>query len=140
MMGATTARAGLLFDYAVAHPDGFTVDDVKSEFGWSADQTNRAARALRMILAEDTINLVCDPSGQRTRWRYRLVGNLEDAKPWASNRLRDIENRLETICGVAKSIAAATDGRSTEGRRARKIYKTLDYLHGELADIDGRLL
>lgn len=134
-------RAGLLFDYAVTHPDGFTNEQASADLDWTLHVFNEAARALRLILGDDTITLVCDPTGPRERWRYRLVGNYTDARGWSSNRLRDMEARLETIQAVAATIVHATDGRKLDGRRARLILAVVGALREQLIAMSdqGRL-
>lgn len=124
--------AGLLFDYAVKTPE-WTVDDATAALGWTHPALNMAIRRLRLTLGEaDDINLVCTPQGKGERWVYSLTGNVEMAKPWVDNRLRDMEARLETMAGVAKSLVAATDGRSAEGRRARLIERAVRHLLEDL--------
>ena len=95
----------------------------------------QVVRRLRLVFAGDDINLVCEPQMLREPWVYKLVGNVEDARSWSTNRISDIETRLETIQAVAESLTNATDGRTIEGRKARKIHRTLGYLIGELAEI-----
>jgi hypothetical protein len=130
-------RTNRLFDYAMSHQAGFTVDDVKRDHGWSHAQTNVAIRDLREAFAGDPVNLVADPAGQSQRWIYRLVGDLAAAEGWTENRLHDADARLRTVKNVVSSIAAATDGRSTAGKRARLIYTTLDALEAQLAVLDS---
>lgn len=124
-------RAGLLFDFAVIHKD-FTNEQAMTTLGWDLSTFNEAARELRLILADDTITLVCDPAGPRERWRYRLVGTHNDARGWSSNRLRDMEARLETIQAVARTMVNATDGRTTDGRKAKLILAVVGALREQL--------
>lgn len=133
-------RAGQLYDYAVEHPEGFTYQDIERDFEWQRSEFVGVVRTLRAILADDEINLTCEPQGQGEPWLYKLIGSYDDARPWATNRIGDLETRLETIGSVSQTLVSATDGRSIEGRKARKMKSTLDYLRGELADIDGRLM
>jgi hypothetical protein len=131
---ASEKRAGLLFDYCVLN-GGFTVDVAGRDLGWSPSQTNLAIRALREDFATGSINLICEPAGTG-RWHYRLVGDLEQAKPWITNRVNDMRTRIRTIGNIAKSMVQATDGRSLEGRRARLIAKTLEALEAQLDALD----
>ena len=67
-----TEKVNELWDFAVAHADGFTWADVRDEFPWAADRPGFFAvvRALRITIgAEDTINLVCEPQGSGQLWR-----------------------------------------------------------------------
>ena len=134
---AHTKRADALFDFLADRPNGATVTDMRNEFGWGHGQTNQAIRALRKVLAEDVINVVCEPHVHRGRWLYRLVGHPADSRFYVTNRLLDLEARLETQQYVTESLEHATDGRTVEGRKARKIARTLSYLQKELADIDA---
>lgn len=124
-----------LFDYAVSKPDGFTNADFMAEFDVDLEAFNRAANKLRSVLADDTINLVCDPAGARAKWIYRLVGSIEDGSPWVQNRLRDAETRFTTISSVVQSLVKATDGRTADGRRARLMEKSLRRLLEDLGEI-----
>ena len=136
-----------LWDFAVAHPEGFTWADVRDETDahgnpchpWAQERSGFFAvtRALRITIgAGDSINLVCEPQGSGELWRYRLVGTYEAARPWNANRLGDIEARLETIAGVSRSLVAATDGRRVDGRKARLIAKTVGRLVEDLAELN----
>ena len=127
-----------LWDFAVAHPDGFTWADCADKFSWAARRTEffRIVRALRLTLGNgDSINLTCEPNGPKQLWLYRLSGTYDAARPWTANRLGDMECRLETIAGVSKSLVAATDGRSADGRKARLIAKTVGRLTEDLQEM-----
>lgn len=124
-----------LWDYAVAHPDGFTRYDVEDDLGWSNVGLSYVARHLRMFFADDEITLTATPQGKGEAWLYQLVGNVEDAAPWSRNRLLDAETRLKTMHAVTQSLVHATDGRTLEGRRARIMEKALRRLNEDLVDL-----
>lgn len=132
-------QAEQLFDYAVSHYDGFTYKDIKRDLGWDRVHFYWIVRNLRRILAAeaDTINLICSPNGQSQPWLYEFAGTYDDAAPWSRNRVRDLETRLVTINSVAHTLVNATDGRTAEGRKARKIRRTVTRLIEDLADING---
>lgn len=130
-----TALAEKLFDFAIAHPEGFTNADFMSAYGVALPDFNKATNKLRKILADDTITLVCDPSGLREKWTYRLVGTVEDGSPWVQNRLRDAESRFVTMASVASALVNSTDGRTADGRRARLIDKALRRLMEDLKEV-----
>ena len=133
---ARVTRRRDLFDQLVTHPDGITVDDMMDENGWTHDQANNAIRDLRRFLGEyDSVNLPCEPQGEGERWKYRLVGRLDDVRGWVDNRIGDSESRLRTMAAVLSSIVAATDGRSIKGRRARIMEKALRRLVEDLDDL-----
>lgn len=128
-------KVQILWDYAVAHPDGFTRYDVQNDIGWSNSELSDVARHLRQFFADDVITLTATPQGQHEPWIYQLVGTLEAAGPWSRNRLLDTETRLSTIHAVAKSLVHATDGRQRDGKKARVIERTLRHLQENLAAI-----
>jgi len=130
---ARTIHAHELFDYLAARPDGVTMAAICHHFGWKRVATNEALRALRLILADgDSITVVSEPDTPSAPWLVRLVGTYDDARWYVTNRLGDLEARIETQVGVARSLEAATDGRSTEGRKARMIRSTLSHLVEQL--------
>lgn len=137
MTALNEERAIELYEYAVDHPDGFTNIEATTELNWPNLSTFRAvARTLRLLFIDDSINLICEPNGIGP-WTYRLVGTYDDAQLWARNRLLDSETRLGTIEAVSHSVVQATDGRSTDGRKARMIYNTVHYLRQQLEALDG---
>lgn len=126
-----------LWDYAVAHPDGFDRYEIEADIGWTNRDLSYVARHLRNFLADDEINLIATPQGKGEAWRYQLVGNIEDAGPWSRNRLLDTETRLKTMHAVSKSLVQATDGRTADGRKARIMEKALRRLKEDLDDLGG---
>jgi hypothetical protein len=139
-MTADDERAGLLFDYAVAHVK-FTNEDVMRAHDWTIKMFNRAARRLRLTFADDSINLVCHPRGQGQDWEYELVGDYAKARGWIANRILDTESRIETERAVMSSIANNIDGRTVQGRKVRLISSVLGGLQEQLAALNeqGRL-
>ncbi len=137
-MSIAVARAGHLFDYSVEHPEGWLVPDACRHFKWSQSQLARAIRALRLILGTDEINLVCHQRGFGEPKLYTLVGDLERARPWAVVQLRGLESRLDSILAISRSLVNATDGRTTEGRKARLIVKHVTRLMEDFAELEGR--
>lgn len=136
-MGRREDRRDRLFDLLMDEPDGITIPHMMAELVASYSQVRNAIRDLRVFLGTmDQINLVCEPTTFRDRWEYRLVGNADDARFWQANRLNDAEGRLETIRSVAQSVARGTPANTPVGRRARRMYRSLDYLMAELADIE----
>jgi hypothetical protein len=126
---------GLLFDYAVSKPEGFTYEDVEQDLGWPRERFFSVTRRFRRMFAEDQINLVCEPQEQREPWLYKLVGKYDDARLWATNRVEDLVSRTHTIHSVSRTLTNATDGRSTEGRKARLIERKMRQLIEELGDL-----
>ena len=125
-----------LFTILVGAPDGLTIDDIASGLDCNMENAKRAVRDLRLLLGEDTdINVTCTPRGQGQRWVYELVGGTNPAtRGWVDNRTGDTEARLRTIRAVIASAVAATDGRSVDGRRARRIERGLRHM---IEDLDA---
>ena len=133
---ARDQRRDELWDLAVANPTGITVDDMMAAHGWTHHQANQAIHDLRLFLGDtDQINFPCEPDGSRSRWKYRLVGRLDDVRGWIGNRIGDSETRLRTMQSMMASIVAATSGRTTEGRKARIMERALRRLVEDLDDL-----
>ena len=125
-----------LSDYALANLDGFTNVDAMDALGWSLPTFNQTLRRLRLYLGHfDDINLTCDPPGDGGKWIYRLVGTLEEMRPWSVNRLHDTETRLRTQEAMMAPIVRATDGRTTDGKVARVTEKALRRLVEDIDEI-----
>lgn len=137
-MSVTVTRAGLLFDYAAVHPE-FYATDVCEEHGWSSGQFGKAARALRLILATDSINLICLQQGFGKPKLYSLVGTLEKAGPWVHERMRGIESQLETVLAVSSSLVNSSDGRTVSGKKARLVARHVGRLIEDLGELDGQI-
>ena len=132
------ARAGLLFDYAAEQAEGFLAQDALDELDLTRDQFRRAARTLRLILANDSINLICLQQGFGEPKRYHLVGTLDKAGPWVRQRMRGIESQLETVLAVSSSLVNSTDGRTVDGKKARLINRHVGRLVEDLGELDGQ--
>jgi len=126
-------RRDALFDILVANPQGLDVDDMCDELALSYPQVKTAISDLRLFLGDvDSINLPCDPTPNCGRWLYRLVGTLDDVRPWVTNRIGDSESRIRTMTAMLSSIVSATDGRSIQGRKARIMERQLRRLVEDL--------
>lgn len=126
---------GRAFDYAADRGDGFTVHELATHLEVPRGIADKVIMRVRRSLDGDVINLVCEPQGSRLPWRYRLVGNVDDARWWSSNRIVDTEQRIRTQHAVALSMVAASDGRTLAGRKVRTICKTLGRLIEDLDEI-----
>jgi hypothetical protein len=130
----------LLLDYAIAHPEGFTNEQACGDLGWNLSRFNDVVNRLRAKLGPtDRFNLTCDPGEPGARWVYRLVDTLEDIRPWHANRLKDAEGRLTTMLHMARPIAAGTDGRTVDGKIARRLVRVVGRLLEDIAEIRGEL-
>lgn len=123
--------------FALDHLEGFRGEEACRALEWDARKFGRIVRQFRETHCDETLNLVCDPGSHREPWVYRLVGNYEDAQPWATNRLGDLEARLMTIEWVAQTVTNVTQEASRDGRRARLIHSTVHYLRTVLENMNG---
>lgn len=129
--------AGLLYDFAVSKPDGFTYADAVEEFGWDRAYFFAVVREVRLDLAGDSITLPCVPQGHGELWLYTLIGGSDESgKKWQQNRIGDTESRLQTMEAVSSAIARDTDGRSVVGKKARKISRVIGRLIEDLDEIN----
>lgn len=127
-------RAQMLFDFAADHPR-WTKTEAAEYLGCSAHCVALAVGALRMILADDDINVVTNY--EDGDWYYKLVGDLDSAMPWAARRLHSVESQLNTIASVTTSICNNTNPKSREGKKARLIQAQIGILQLQLASIEG---
>lgn len=134
-MSRRVERMEKLFDLAAFNADGFTVEDAAAALGCSPQLVSTAIRDLRSFLADDSINLICEPAGFLAPWVYRLVGNFDEARGWTANRIGDAEARLLTLQAVATSVLTGTDGRTIEGKRAKIMVKALGRLVEDLGEL-----
>lgn len=136
MSAKREARMTRLFDYAVKRVNGFTIYQAAEELEMRVMHVRLAIYDLRRVfLSDDQINLVCQPENGHGPWTYRLVGSQEQAEFWVRNRTDDAETRLVTIASVCRSIVNATDGRSSDGRRARIIFRHVERAREDLAEL-----
>jgi len=132
-----TEHAAELFDYLADEPDGVNLHQIRTKFGWGSDTAKEALRALRIILGEDTINVVSEPTAYRKQWTIRLVGNYEDSRWYQGNRIGDMEARLETCLAWARSYENAEDGRTVNGKKAALMRSTVSHLLEQLQLLDS---
>jgi len=137
MSPARARRRDDLILLMIAQQSGQTVDDMMVALGCDHPQVNEAIRDVRLWLGDfDEVNLICDPQGTGQRWLYRLVGTLDEMRPWAANRVADSASRIRTMASMLASVVSATDGRSIEGRKARVMERSLRRLVEDL-DVIG---
>ena len=129
-------RVGRLFDFAAARQKGWTVVDAARALRWTRHEVYQAIQALRDAFGQDRdINLVCEPAGHREPWLYRLTGKLDDARWWSHNRTADALRRIKTIRSVLRSIVAATDARTLDGKLSRMMERHLNRLVEDALDL-----
>ena len=98
----------------------------------------RIVHDLRLVLGgDDTIVVVTRPQGPHEPHLYELVGNYQDSVEWRHGRISHLEVRLLVDEYSMRAIARGSDKRTTDGKKADKIQRTLKYLREELADLDA---
>jgi hypothetical protein len=131
----TEEELSRLFDVLVEH-QALTIHEIATDLECAVRRAQEVVREFRVVFGEDdTINLVCDPQGEGEPWLYSLTGTVEGAGPWTTRRVLDAETRLETMAGVMSSVIRATDGRATDGRKARIIHRAIVRAREDLADL-----
>lgn len=126
---------GALFDYATGKPDGFTNVQAMRDLGLKLYEFNKAKRDVVLAFEDDSCTLICEPNGKGQPWVYRLVGDWDGAEPWATNRSKDLSGRLRTCAAMAQSIVQGTDGRTPEGKSARRFARRVTFLRDESLDL-----
>lgn len=125
-----------VFDILTDSPEGATIYALADNLNITPSRVKDAIFQLRRDLAtDDDMNVIANRPKSRGPWTYRLVGDLDGAKEWQENRLKDGETRIETIYSVSKSVARSTDGRTREGRQARLMEKSLGRLIEDINDL-----
>lgn len=138
MSAARESIRDQLYDFAVDCTDGFTVHEAMKELRVPYHAIRAAIKDLRDLLGDtDEIWLTCnpDPIYPGGQWKYELVGKFEDMRQWHINRLNDTETRLRTQQGSYEVSVRVTDGRTTEGKKARAIAKGVRRMIEDLDDI-----
>ena len=131
-------QVGDLFDLIAGHPaPGMTNLEMMAAFGGvSLGFVTRRINDIRMVLGDDTINLINEPEpGARGHHFYRLTGDPNEARGWLVNRFDDLDTRLNTIHSISQSLVNATDARTIPGRRARLTETALRHLIEDLENL-----
>jgi hypothetical protein len=123
-----------LFDFAVAHPEGVTRQQIANELHCGCRRVDDVIRALRLVFADDSINLVGQPNG-RGPWLYFLRGTVDEVRPWIAREFAYGESFLGTMRAVLTSIDNAVDGRKVDGRTVRIWRRTVTRALEDLADL-----
>jgi hypothetical protein len=124
-----------LFDGLADAPQGWTIHEIVKYLDVPPDVAYQVIRGLRLLLGDtDQINCVYRKDGHQRR--YVLVGNLDDAKERLDIRLATYLANFETEVAILESIAAGSDGRTREGRKARFVLLHFKRLQEDLTDIE----
>lgn len=118
---------------------GFTYIDVEREIGWQRPYFFKIARQFRLTYGSADMNLVCErPGGRADRPHvYRLTGDVVQIQAYGASRIPDLVARVDTLQQVAASAVNATDGRSREGRIARRVARHMTRLQEDLVDLSA---
>lgn len=90
-----------LLDFAMVHPEGFTLPEFSQESGIALPQIGHAVHDLRDQLEDGALQLVCRPNGPCSPWTYSLTDAAEDVALWTRSRTRDMTSRVRTMRVVA---------------------------------------
>lgn len=142
-------RAGELFDLLAGAPDGMTIDEITADLKITQRYAEEVLRDLRLTLGHsDDLFVPCDRDDDGI-YRYCLKSgaaivnaNPDNDKPssqWTATRITDLESRLLLFIAAARSAETATDGRTTEGRKAALFLRYMLRLAEDLAEVEGRL-
>lgn len=105
--------------------------EIAQHIGVSSDLAEEIIAYHRLTLSGDTA-LVHEQPTQGDHW-YVVTGDPEKITRWVRVRLRDGDSRMRTILEVARVAVRVTDGRTGEGKRARRFVKHVGRL---IEDID----
>ena len=131
-------RVGELFDLLVSAPQGLTIYQIAEGLQIAVPLARTTVRDLRVVFGVgEAINVTATAIGHREPWLYELVGDYDRARPWLTNRVGDLETRLETIEAVSGSIARGAAEGTIEWRKSKKINRTIASLREELVAIEG---
>ncbi|SRR6266536_2615957 len=126
-----------VFDYLMLHPEGVISGDAADTLDLSPAQFRRAVSGIRAAGIEYGWTVVCEPTGTFGGWSYKLARIYGDAREWVGIRTEDITTRLATLENALAVTIEHTDGRSADGRAARRAHRRIRYLREELADVEA---
>jgi hypothetical protein len=129
-------RAVALFDYALTQPDDFAMFDALMALDMTRAQFCRAVSDIRKVAAENNYTMVCR-RGRFNQHRYRLVQRYAEMVEWVQGRQGSIGAQLETVEGALSVAVNNSDGRTGDGRRARRSLRLVSFLREELQDMDA---
>lgn len=137
-MNADTRRAYRLIEYGEkTKPNGFRPWDVMRDLGWDYQQFAAAVRTVRKNSPEFGWTISCTPTPTGTGgWLYKLAKLPGEMREWVGRRFVSIDSQLQTVEASMTLAVMSSDGRTLEGRKARKSLRTIKYLRAELADYD----
>ena len=140
-MSLRRERRDHLFDLLMDAPEGITIDECCEAMRCDRSSWFQARRDLLEWLTEtdDTVTVVVIDQPSKPSL-YKLGSLIDEAKPHLKERLDDLETRLRTQSHTVAPLVAASDGRTSDGKRARYIRKYLTRMRedlDELLDAEG---
>jgi hypothetical protein len=149
-----TRRVELL-DLLTDHEDGLTAPEIMDMQGWDGNIFHHTLQSLRDWLAEDGDNiytLPCAPSDWQEPWVYQLVRGDEYGKVdpetmqetvkskvlkfWINNQFSHVVRRLKTIQKILEVIVRMTDGRTLQGKMARKLLRHVARAFEDMVEVE----
>lgn len=127
MRNRSSEKAGNAIYDLMSDKQPRTKGEIALHLKTSKETVNAGIRWLRHALADtEDINLVAEPRPNE-EWLFQLVGELDAARPWVTNRIGDSRTRLSTIRAVVTSLP---------GREARIMARGIQRILEDLADLD----
>lgn len=137
MTVATPTYEGLaeeLYNLLASHPDGVALADIATTLGVSRRQAQGVVRKLRLLLGSgNSINVpVRLDAGRHV---YYLTDRPNGGDQWQAVRTKTMVSRIAVDQAWWRSMVAATNGRTAEGRIARAALRHFTRLGEDLAEI-----
>lgn len=121
-------------------PDGLTTPELAAATGIGETNLSGIVGDLRRVFAEDDSINVITFIGNDGAWRYKLVGDVDSESEWFMQWMRKrARSTLSTTSGVFDSLAMGLDGRTAEGRWAKRVNRQLVAMVAELDDLEWML-
>ena len=128
--------AGQLFTLLASKPDGLDIHEIADELDIPRRKSETVIRCLRLLLGGgDSINVPWRAEGKRRI--YFLAGQVEQGQAWQGFRVATKISQIKVDLAWWRSMVAATDGRTREGRLSRMVLRHWERLDEDLADLGG---
>jgi hypothetical protein len=115
--------------------EAVSIRDIRYELEVSRKVVYKIVQHHRQLFGTESLAILCDY--RRPRYVYWLSRDPKEINSYDVRRTGDMETRIRTIKAIAERSVNFADGRTLEGRRARRYKK---YLTRLLEDVDELLL
>lgn len=113
-------RAGDLIALLTTHPEGLTLTQIMWATKWSESMTRTVLHRARLRLRDEGFNIMVENLGFPDP-AYKLAADSETSEVYRSAHRRNIHAQTEVAVAWASSLVNATDERTLEGKRARRV-------------------